>query len=67
MKTVLLVLQGEHGQIQRILSAAKTGAEAREHLGRTVAILNASRWKVKGNRTINLGGVRYVLISVWRP
>lgn len=62
MLTILLVLQGKHGQIQRDDLGRITGNETRAKLAERVTLLRAHGYDVRATRTINGGGVRWVLV-----
>ena len=64
MKTQIIVLQGDHGQIQRINLGSISGKAAGEALTKERDILIRGGFDFQGARTINLKGRRLVLIAV---
>lgn len=64
MKTQIIVLQGDHGQIQRINLGSVSGKEANVALLAHREVLIRGGFSYDGARTINLKGRRLVLIAV---
>lgn len=64
MKTQIIVLQGEHGQIQRINLGNISGKETSAAILAHREVLIRGGFDYLGARTINLKGRRLALIAV---
>lgn len=64
MKTQIIVLQGDAGQIQRINLGSVSGKITREKIEEHRLILIRGGFEYLGARTINLKGRRLALIAV---
>lgn len=64
MKTQIIVLQGDHGQIQRINLGNISGKETSEAVLKQRTVLINGGFEYLGARTINLKGRRLALIAV---